>query len=231
MILRLRLLLQRKWRAHLLWTMANQMVHLGKHHKLIWHSMLKMEAKLDKDFIRNSQFIDLVVYHHQMLKMIFRQFGMLKFRLKTKMTQNQDKLLIHFIKVIAQETPTVLKMLWMMVRADIEEQTQAKARHWSLQVQMHFSQQDQDLMKTSIVLFLKINKKWQLPSLEKEILQELVEMDQLMEDLNLKDQSRHLLLQSCRNISLRKKQKSQMMQNQEDLKFNQLDQELQMLML
>ena len=54
-------------------------------------------------------------------------------------------------------------------------------------------------------------------------------MDQLMEDLNLKDQSRHLLLQSFKNISLRKKQKSQMMQNQEDLKFNQLDQELQMI--
>lgn len=90
--------------------------------------MHKMEEKLDSDSIRNSQYIDQEELLHQMLKMMFKQFGMHRFLFKTKMIRSQKRLLHQCIEVL-QQLKTLMGSkvhLIKMDREDIEEQVQAE---------------------------------------------------------------------------------------------------------
>lgn len=90
--------------------------------------MHKMEEKLDSDSIRNSQYIDQEELLHQMLKMMFKLFGMHRFLFKIKMIRSQKRLLHQCIEVL-QQLKTLMGSkvhLIKMDREDIEEQVQAE---------------------------------------------------------------------------------------------------------
>lgn len=155
--------------------MVNQMVHHGNHLNLIWHWMHKMEEKLDRDSIRNSQYIDQEELLHQMLKMMFKQFGMHRFLFKTKMIRSQKRLLHQCIEVL-QQLKTLMGSkvhLIKMDREDIEEQVQAeKGVLWSLLEVTLFSHKEIDSMKMQIALFQKINRNCRHQSWHRKIFQE-----------------------------------------------------------
>jgi hypothetical protein len=90
--------------------------------------MHKMEEKLDSDSIRNSQYIDQEELLHQMLKMMFKLFGMHRFLFKIKMIRSQKRLLHQCIEVL-QQLKTLMGSKVHLIkidREDIEEQVQAE---------------------------------------------------------------------------------------------------------
>ena len=177
-----------------------------------------MEEKLLRDFTLNSQYIDLEEWKNMMLRMMFRQFGMLRFHSKTRILQKLPWIL--FLGALAQGMLMASKIHLERLIADTigeESQIARLGKHWNLQVKIHFSLPDTDSTKTSKAPSPKPSQKWLLGPMFwiLRICQAALEM-LVIWGLYRKSHNRHLMHLSSRNISLRKKHKLLKMQNQED---------------